>query len=68
MLSAVLSLILGLFAWSGLQFPLVLPVLGLALGANAWLKHRRSPGRPQVKWLGIAGLVLNGALVVAQLV
>ena len=59
MVSAVLSVLLGIFSWFGA--PVAVPVFALALGANAILKERRQPTRaPLQSRLGAAGVVLGG--------
>ncbi len=58
--SGIFSLILGVLAWVA-SMPVVLPVIGLALGINAILKERKlSKRRPIQLYLGIAGCVING--------
>jgi hypothetical protein len=57
--SGILSLILGVLAWLT-SVPVVLPVIGLALGINAIFKERKlSKRRPIQLYLGIAGCVIN---------
>jgi hypothetical protein len=44
--------------------PIVLPAIGLALGANAMLREYRLTERnPIVRYLGILGVVGNGLVV-----
>lgn len=64
MVSAILSIVLGLLSWLGL--PIVVAVIGLALGINAILKERQgsSRNRPQM-WLALGGSLICGVAVVA---
>lgn len=66
MVSALLSLVLGLLSWLGA--PIVVGVLGLALGANAILKERRLPARRRAPMvLAIIGVGVSGLAVVVLL-
>lgn len=68
MISAVLSVLLGIAYWIVPSTPLVTPILGLALGLNALVRHKRQLGKPLVLWMGIAGLVVCGVAVVVMLI
>jgi len=67
MISAILSLILGIAYWFVPNTPLVTPILGLALGLNAIIRYKKQPGKPLVLWAGVAGLVVCGVAVVMLL-
>jgi hypothetical protein len=67
MISAVLSVLLGIAYWIIPNTPLVTPILGLALGLNAIIKYKRQPDKPLVLWGGVAGLVVCGVAVIIML-
>ena len=59
MIGAVLSLLLGLLPLA-LAVPVVLPVIGLALGLNAIMKERRGvPRKPVLFWLALVGTLVS---------
>jgi hypothetical protein len=60
MISAVLSLILGAMSLAG-AVPIALPVIGLALGANAVIKERRKDDRSKaVLIMAPIAIIANG--------
>ena len=60
MLSAILSVILGILSLIT-TIPIVVPVIGLALGANAVIKERKKEDKNKaVIGLAIVGLLFNG--------
>lgn len=62
MISAALSVLCAILSAFGA--PIGLPVIGLALGANAALKETRLPARlPRQRYLAWAGIALNGIVV-----
>ena len=66
MVSALLSLVLGVLSWLGA--PIAVGLIGLALGANAILKERRLPARRREQMvLGIIGVSVSGLAVVVSL-
>ncbi|HEU4455457.1 MAG TPA: hypothetical protein VFR81_20510 [Longimicrobium sp.] len=66
MISAILSVLLGVLSWLGA--PIVVPVIALALGANAVVKARRAEPRPRAQTiLGALGILLGGAATLAIL-
>jgi hypothetical protein len=65
-ISAILSVLLGLLSWLGA--PIVVPVIALALGANALVKARRGVERRQLQTvLGGLGALLGGLATLAIL-
>ncbi len=66
--SAILSLILGGCAFL-FSAPVVLPIIGLALGFNAILKQRIS-NKPKVflVYLGFAACLVNGIATIVALI
>jgi len=68
MISAVLSVLLGIAYWVVPTTPMVTPVLGLALGMNAIIRYKRQPGKPLILWGGIAGLVMCGVAIIIMLI
>jgi ABC-type amino acid transport system permease subunit len=67
-ISAILSLLLGIVCWIVPNTPLVTPILGLALGLNAIIRYKRQPDKPLVLWAGVAGLVICGVAVIMMLI
>lgn len=68
MVGAVLSVLLGILPVAG-RIPVVVPVIGLALGLNAIVKERRAATRkPLQRWLGLGGVVLGAVWVILLLV
>ena len=65
-ISAVLSLSLGVLAWVG-TVPATLPAIGLALGANAALKNRAGEGSESAFWVGALGLLASGSAIAVVL-
>jgi hypothetical protein len=60
MISAVLSLILGAMSLAG-GVPIALPIIGLALGANAVIKERRKDDRRKaVLIMAPIAIIANG--------
>jgi hypothetical protein len=60
MISAILSLILGAMSLAG-AVPIALPVIGLALGANAVIKERRKDDRSKaVLIMAPIAIIANG--------
>jgi hypothetical protein len=58
MISAITSLIFG--ALSLLGFPIVVPVLGVALGINTLLQESKKDVKNKTAlYLGVGGLILN---------
>jgi hypothetical protein len=66
--SAILSLILGGCAF-WFSAPVVLPIIGLALGANAVLKQRTS-NKPSLVlvYLGFSACIVNGIATIVALI
>jgi hypothetical protein len=67
-ISAILSLILGgcTFLFSA---PVVLPIIGLALGGNAILKQRTSnKPRAVLVYLGLLACIVNGIATIVALI
>jgi len=66
-ISAILSVLLGLASWVGPP-PIVVPVLAVALGINAIVKARRGVERRRLRIvLGSLGIVLGGFVTIAIL-
>jgi NhaP-type Na+/H+ and K+/H+ antiporter len=67
MSSSILSIVLGAFAFiSGI---IVVPVLGLAFGANALIKENRKENkRRSVSWLAGIGIFLNLFPIILMLI
>ena len=64
MISTVMSLVLGVFSLVG-PVPLVLPIIGLALGINALLKERKKEHKKKaVMFIAPIGLAANGFVTV----
>jgi hypothetical protein len=62
MVSAIISLALGILCLLG-SVPVVFPVIGLALGANSFLKEKKKANKKKsVIILAIIGLVINGII------
>jgi len=60
MISAILSVIFGLTSLIT-SIPIIVPVIGLGLGANALIKERKKEDKRQaVIGIAIVGLVFNG--------
>jgi len=60
MISAVISLVLGTLSLLG-PVPIVLPIIGLALGANAIIKERKKDDRKRVVMvMGPIAIAVNG--------
>lgn len=65
--SAIASVVLGLWGWAGA--PVIVPVIGLALGLNALLKEHRLPVRnPRQKWTALIGVLLSGSAAALLLI
>ncbi|MFZ6874695.1 hypothetical protein ACO0LF_21765 [Undibacterium sp. Di27W] len=52
MFSMIFSLLVGICVYLT-PLPLILPIFGAALGANAILKERKMPPEKQRKWLKV---------------
>lgn len=66
---AILAVLLAVPHLLGVSTPVIFPVVGLALGANAILKERRLPRRRTAqRVLGWLAVGLNGLVVVFLLV
>jgi len=64
--SAVLSLVIGVSSWLGV--PVVFPVIGLALGVSAVVREGRlSTRKPSQRYLGLLGAGLNGLAIIVVL-
>ncbi len=60
MVSAIISLVIGGLSLAG-AVPIVLPVIGLALGATSLVREAKKEVRKKaVKVLAIIGIVVNG--------
>ena len=63
MVWAVVSLLFGMLGFVGL-IPVVLPVIGLALGANGYLKERKKEAQQKrVKVTALIGMICCGLVV-----
>jgi hypothetical protein len=62
MVSAVISILIGAFCLFTRGWPIVLPVIGLALAVNAFVKGKKS-AKPIPKNLGLASGILNAFVV-----
>lgn len=60
--SALLSVVISILVWNSTSFPTVLPVLGLALGANAVFSNTLTRGGYTAFWLGFVGVALSGTV------
>ncbi len=68
MVSAVLAIVFGVTPWL-VPMPVVVPVLGLALGLNSLVKERRSEKRNRrQRVLAFVGTVTSGLTTVLVLV
>jgi len=68
MVSAIISVSLGLLSLIT-TIPIVVPVIGLALGANALIKERKKEDKRQAAiGIAIVGLVFNGIVTLIFLV
>jgi len=67
MISAVLSLILGALSLAG-AVPVAMPVIGLALGANAVIKERRKDDRRKTVLIMAPIAIIENGFVTLMLV
>ncbi len=56
MFSMIFSLLVGVGVYFA-PLPLIFPIFGAALGANAILKERKLPTEKQRKWLKVASCI-----------
>lgn len=64
MICTILSLIFGVFSLL-IPVPVVLPVVGLGLGANAVIKETRKPNKVKyLLWMSGIAIVVNGFVAV----
>jgi len=64
MVSAILSVILGILSLAGI--PIVIAVIGFALGANAIIKERKSSERkPIQRYIAVGGCIVCTISVIA---
>jgi hypothetical protein len=67
MSSSILSIVLGIFAL--VSSIIVVPVIGLALGANALVREKHKENkRRSVFWVAGIGILINFALISLMLV
>ena len=66
MISASLSVVLGLLAWVAAA-PVLAPAIGLALGLNAIVKTQRVDPRPSAFWIACVGSLVSGSAVAIAL-
>jgi len=63
MISSILAIIFGILTFVS-RVPLVLPIFGLALGANALIKEKKNTDkRKTVITIAIVGIIINGFMV-----
>ncbi|MCP4580970.1 MAG: hypothetical protein GY839_05090 [candidate division Zixibacteria bacterium] len=68
MISAIISVVIGILSLIA-TIPVVVPVIGLGLGANALIRERKKEDKKQaVIGIAIVGLVFNGIVTLIFLV
>jgi hypothetical protein len=68
MIGAIVGILLGVVSIV-VPMPLIAPIFGMALGANALIKERRGPVRNKNQvWAGIAAIAIGGIVLGLALV